>query len=128
MQEQKDSVLIGVTWTSLKKAGIESRRRASGWLYPSPRVDGSTKKGEVVKSMGRERHSKPPSSTMGGKKHNEGPASFKLRACMGGKKSPQIHHHDSGDKEPLERKRKLKDSGKLPTYPSPKTIFLKLTS
>ena len=40
-------------------AGIESRRHASGWLYPSPRVDGSTEKQEVVKSMGRERHSKP---------------------------------------------------------------------
>ena len=53
--------------------------------------------------MGRERHSKPPSSPWGRKKHNKGPASFKLRACMGGKKSPQIHHHHSGDKEPLER-------------------------
>ena len=39
------------------------------------------------------------------KKQTKGPASFKLRACMGGKKSPQIHHH-SGDKEPLERNRK----------------------
>ena len=90
MQEQKDSVLIGVTWTSYKKAGIESRGRASGWLYPSPRVDGSTKKGEVVKSMVKERHSKSPSSPRGRKKkkNNKGPASFKLRACMGGKKSP----------------------------------------
>ena len=87
-------------------AGIESREHASGWLYPSLRVDGSTKKVEVVQSMGRERHSKPPSSPRGRKKHNEGPASFKLRACMGGKKSLKIHHHHSGDKEPLERNRK----------------------
>ena len=57
------------------------------------------------------------------KKNNKGPASFKLRACMGGKKSPQIHHHHSGDKEPLERNRKLKNSGKLPTYPSPNSNF-----
>ena len=79
MQEQKDSVLIGVTWTSYKKAGIESRGCASGWLYPSPRVDGSTKKGEIVKSMGIERHSKPPSSPRGRKKkqNSKGPASFK---------------------------------------------------
>lgn len=89
MQEQKDSALIEVTWTSWEMAGIESTGHASGWLYPSLRVDGSTKKEEVVQSMGRERHSKPPSSPRGRKKHNEGPASFKLRACMGGKKSPQ---------------------------------------
>ena len=50
-----------------KKAGIESRRRASGWLYPSPRVDGSTKKGEVVKSMGRDTF-KTPVFSQGSKK------------------------------------------------------------
>ena len=74
---------------------------------------------------------------------------------MGGKKSPQIHHHHSGDKEPLERNCpptpyttqnfqlseklvwevwevwKLVGGGvsgqspRLPTYPSPKPIFLK---
>ena len=43
---------------------------------------------------------------------------------MGGKKSPQIHHHHNSDKEPLERNRKLKNSGKLPTYPSPNSKFL----
>ena len=45
---------------------------------------------------------------------------------MGGKKSPQIHHHHSGDKEPLERtgsKSGVEDSGKLPTYPSPNSKF-----
>ena len=73
--------------------------------------------GRSSKEYGKRETFKTPGLLPGVEKNNEGPASYKLRACMGGKKSPQIHHHHSGDKEPPEQE--VKDSGKLPTYPYP---------
>ena len=38
---------------------------------------------------------------------------------MGGKKSPQIHHHHSGDKQPPGKKQEVKDSGETAHLPLP---------
>jgi len=94
----------------LKVGGVH----LDGSILPTGRWEHQERRSST--EYGKRETFQSPVLSQGSKKHNKGPASFKLRACMGGKKSPQIHHHHSGDKEPLERtgSKRFWDTAHLP--------------